>query len=83
VGDHAPPVRATEASTVSLSSGFRVATSITAASIPAGQQIGGLERIAEQGAPAHQRQVTALAHDEAAVERQGPPSSSIGSLGAR
>ena len=37
----------------------------------AGQRIGGRERLADQGAPGHQRQVAALAQDEAAVERQG------------
>ena len=37
----------------------------------AGQEIGGLEGLPEQGTPAHERQVAALAHDEAAVERQG------------
>ena len=65
------PVFSTEARIVSASSGLSVATSITSAETPRRQRIGGREGLLDQGAPGHERDVAALAHDEAAVERQG------------
>ena len=64
------PVFSTEARIVSKSSGFSVATSITSAETASAARLGGRERLLDHGAPGDQRDVAALAQDEADVQRQ-------------